>query len=97
MRASAVVAFPVFLFGLLLLGQPPRAWGGGSSEAAGPERGKLLVKEGRIIPASAIRIDSYVSEIDYDYPDPTAEIDVTLHSTGSRRFIWCSCSTSAAP
>ena len=51
---------------------------GGSGEAAGMDRAKHLTGQGGIVKPEDILIDSYISQIDYGYPDPEGDLGVTL-------------------
>ncbi len=45
--------------------------GGQAEGAASATRGKYLAAQGIIIPPEEVKIDSYIAQIDYDYPKPT--------------------------
>ena len=55
-------------------------WGGGQAEMAAPERGEYLAGKGIIIPPEEIYEDSYVSAVDYQYPDPDGSFGVRFYS-----------------
>jgi len=73
-------------FLVIFLFAPLTVWCGGAAEAAEAEasagggRGKYLAGQGIIIPSSEVHVNSYVASIDYNYPDPTEELGVTLYS-----------------
>lgn len=55
-------------------------WAGGEGEMATVERGEYLAGKGIIIPAEEIFEDSYVSAVDYGYPDPEGSFGVRFHA-----------------
>jgi DNA-binding beta-propeller fold protein YncE len=67
-----------FIMGCQLL------WAGGKKEAMEPERAEYLATRGRITPAEEIYEDSYVSSIDFQYPDPEGSFGVRFYS-GNRQ------------
>jgi len=77
--------FPLrcFLIAILLLALPFFLPAGGSQEESG-DRGKYMAEQGNILPADEVRIDSYISQINYRYPDPAGDLGVTLY-TGHRQ------------
>ncbi len=67
----------VFLFLVL----PLLTWAGGASEGgASQTRGRYLAGRGVIIPPSEIHVESYISQIDYTYPDPETDLGINLYS-----------------
>lgn len=65
---------------LVVVLQPAAA--GGSEESA--DRGEYVAESGGIISPDEIRVHSYVSQIDYYYPDPEGLIGVTLQTSHAR-------------
>jgi hypothetical protein len=53
--------------GVLLIA---RAFAGGSAEGSGSNRGTFLTRGGYIIPPEDVKIESYISQNDYNYPLP---------------------------
>lgn len=67
--------------GLLYLFIAIPLWSAGQSEAGGSQsRGKYLVDQGRIIPASEIHVDSYIAQVNYNYPAPAEDVGVSFLS-----------------
>jgi DNA-binding beta-propeller fold protein YncE len=62
----------IIVAGLLLMiaGHAQMAWAGGMKEKESVDRGEYMVAKGRIIPPQEIYEDSYVSALDFQYPDP---------------------------
>ena len=57
------------------------AWCGGATESStSSDRGKAVAESGRIIPPEEVRVDSYISEIDFGYPHPSGDFGITLLS-----------------
>ena len=77
MKRMLVVCIPLIM-GCQLL------WAGGQKEMAEPERAEYLAARGRITPAEEIYEDSYVSSIDFQYPDPEGSFGVRFYS-GNRQ------------
>jgi sugar lactone lactonase YvrE len=78
MKRMLIVCIP-FIMGCHLL------WAGGAAEKAmEPERAEYLAARGRITPAEEIYEDSYVSSIDFQYPDPEGSFGVRFYS-GNRQ------------
>ncbi len=71
------------LIAAILIVLPSILWAGGASEESA-DRGQYLAGQGKIIPAEEIKIDSYISQIDYRYPDPEGDLAVNLY-TGHRQ------------
>ena len=66
---------------IFLVVSGPLLWAGGAMEAeAAVERGEYLAGKGIIIPAEEIFENSYVSAVDYQYPDPEASFGVQFYS-----------------
>lgn len=78
-RTVSILAFLV-LFLPFCAGpfSPPGIMAGGSQEAAGMDRAGYLAGQQRIIRPEEVRIDSYISGVDYGYPDPEGDVGVTL-------------------
>ncbi len=57
---------------------------GGAQESASADRGEYVAESGQIIAPDEIHIHSYVSRIDFDYPDPTDSIGITIQSSHQR-------------
>ncbi len=55
------------------------AWSGGAKEESA-DRGKYVAGQGKIIPPDEIHIDSYIAQIDYQYPPPKTELGVTMQA-----------------
>jgi Mg-chelatase subunit ChlD len=55
------------------------AWSSSAKEESA-DRGKYVAEQGKIIPPEEIHIDSYIAQIDYQYPNPETEVGVTLHA-----------------
>jgi TolB-like protein len=72
---------------VLLLAVALPGYGGGASEgAASSTRGEYLAGKGIIIPPKDIYPDSYIAQIDYDYPDPApAPVGLTVRA-GNRQI-----------
>ena len=72
----------IFIITILfvILTPPLLRAGSAKEEAASAERGKYLARSGIIIPPEEVYIDSYISHINYYYPEPEAEFGVTLYS-----------------
>jgi hypothetical protein len=66
--AAAALVFPAFLEA------------GGAAEESESSRGVYVAAQGQIIPPAEIDIGSYISSVDYGYPDPPGEFGVTLYS-----------------
>ena len=47
---------------------------GGGSEAESSARGEYLASRGIIIPPKDVYPESYIAQIDYDYPDPNDDL-----------------------
>jgi len=74
------VVFTLFLFAAILITAIPN-WAGGASEGgASQTRGRYLAGRGVIIPPSDIHVESYISQIDYTYPDPETDLGINLYS-----------------
>jgi len=58
---------------------PSLAWPGAAKEESA-DRGKYVAEKGNIIPPQEIHIDSYIAQINYQYPYPESEVGVTLHA-----------------
>ena len=68
---------------VLILGAPAVLQAGGAEEAASAgsaSRGIYLAGLGVIIPPDEVHINSYIAQIDYEYPDPAGDLGVTLYS-----------------
>ena len=67
---------------VLILGAPALIWAGGAEEAAAgsASRGIYLAGQGVIIPPEEVHINSYIAQIDYNYPDPVEEVGISLYS-----------------
>jgi hypothetical protein len=72
-----------FLFFLLTVDVSLLAAGGQEEAAASSGLGEYLAESGKIIPASDVRINSYIAKIDYNYPRPEKDLSVTFVSGGS--------------
>jgi DNA-binding beta-propeller fold protein YncE len=72
----------VFLLLIIIAGQ--MAWPAGEKEKVAVERGEYIVAKGRIIPPDEIYEDSYVSAVDFQYPDPEEAFGVRFFS-GNRQ------------
>ncbi len=72
---------------VLLLAIALPGYGGGAGEgAASSTRGEYLAGKGIIIPPKDIYPDSYIAQIDYDYPDPApAPVGLTVR-VGNRQI-----------
>ena len=69
------------IFAFLFLIMPVLIWAGGASEGgASQTRGRYLAGRGVIIPPSDIHVESYISQIDYTYPDPETDLGINLYS-----------------
>jgi len=73
----------VILIAAILISLPATLWSGGASEESA-DRGQYLAGQGQIIPSEEIKIDSYISQIDYRYPDPEGDLGGNLY-TGHRQ------------
>ncbi|HUV07061.1 MAG TPA: VWA domain-containing protein, partial [Spirochaetia bacterium] len=66
---------------IILIAGTVSLWAGGQAEgAASATRGKYLAGKGIIIPPAEIHADSYISQIDFNYPEPSTDLGVTLYS-----------------
>lgn len=66
---------------LLLILIPAVVFGNSNEEAASTStRGKYLSENGNIIPPSEVRINSYISHVDYSYPQPNEGIGITFET-----------------
>ena len=67
---------------VLILSAPTLIWAGGAKEAAAgsASRGIYLAGQGVIIPPEEVHINSYIAQIDYNYPDPVEEVGISLYS-----------------
>ena len=70
---------------LLLLIVPAAVRAGGQQEAASADRAKYVVEQGRIVVPDEIQIDSYISSINYMYPDPSGDLGISLY-TGHKQI-----------
>ncbi|MBN2551662.1 MAG: VWA domain-containing protein, partial [Spirochaetales bacterium] len=79
------VAAAVVLLAIALTGLP--GFCGGEAEAADSSaRGEYLASRGIIIPPKDVYPESYIAQIDYDYPDPSPDpVGLTVH-TGNRQI-----------
>jgi Ca-activated chloride channel family protein len=68
----------ILIIGILSV-LPSLAWPGAAKEESA-DRGKYVAEQGNIITPQEIQIDSYIAEIDYQYPYPKTEVGVTLHA-----------------
>jgi len=68
---------------LFLSSVPPTIFGAGAAEESA-DRGEYLAESGQIIAPDEIHIHSYVARTDFDYPDPTGSIDITVQSSHQR-------------
>ena len=68
----------VFIIGILII-LPLFIWAGGSKEESA-DRGKYVAGQERIISPDELNIDSYISQINYQYPDPKRDLSVTLYA-----------------
>jgi uncharacterized protein YegL len=68
----------ILIIGILSI-PPSLAWPGAAKEESA-DRGKYVAEQGNIIPPEEIHIDSYIAQIDYQYPYPETEVGVTLHA-----------------
>lgn len=60
-------------------------FGAGAAESAGSaSRGAYLAGEGIIIPPEEVYVDSYIAQIDYEYPDPSAAVGVSLFNSNEQ-------------
>ena len=57
---------------------------GGAQESASADRGEYVAESDQIIAPDEIHIHSYIARIDFDYPDPTDSIDITIQSSHQR-------------
>lgn len=76
-----------YLYLVLFICVSLMVWAGGEQEIS-PSRGKYLVQRGRIVPPEEIIESSYISAVDYHYPDPENPEDaigVRLYS-GNRQL-----------
>jgi hypothetical protein len=55
-------------------------WSGGGQEGVGATRGKYLAGKGIIVPSEEVRVESYISSVDYRYPVPRGPLGVYLYS-----------------
>jgi len=80
-RKILVTLFPfaVMLVAVMLVAAIPN-WAGGAAEGgASQTRGRYLAGRGVIIPPSEIHVESYISQIDYTYPDPETDLGISLY------------------
>jgi uncharacterized protein YegL/TolB-like protein len=83
MKANTIAAMVVLLT-VALPGLP--GFCAGEAEAESSARGEYLASRGIIIPPKDIYPESYIAQIDYDYPDPSpAPLGLTVH-TGNRQI-----------
>jgi TolB-like protein len=84
MKQNTLAAI-VVLLGIALPGLP--GFCAGEAEAADSSaRGEYLASRGIIIPPKDIYPESYIAQIDYDYPDPSPDpVGLTVH-TGNRQI-----------
>jgi Ca-activated chloride channel family protein len=77
---------PALLVGLVAAGS---TFAAGAAEAAASSsgRGRYLAGQGVIIPPEEVRVDSYIASIDYHYPDPSADVGITLREGNQQYFI----------
>lgn len=68
----------VFIIAILII-LPLSIWAGGSKEESA-DRGKYVAGQERIISPDELNIDSYISQINYQYPDPERDLSVTLYA-----------------
>lgn len=62
------------------------AFAGGQEEAAASAtRGKYLAGRGVIVPPHEVHVNSYIAQIDYNYPNPERPVGITLIS-GNRQI-----------
>ena len=74
------VAYALFLLAAILIAVVP-SWAGGAAEGgASQTRGRYLAEKDVIIPPSEIHMESYISQIDYIYPDPETDLGISLYS-----------------
>jgi hypothetical protein len=55
-------------------------WAAGASEEVGTARTEYLARRGIVTPPGEIIIDSFISSVDYHYPDPEGDLGVTVYS-----------------
>lgn len=67
----------IFIFLLLLISSIPLTAGGAQESS---DRGEYLAAQGGIIPPDEVRVDSYISKINYHYPDTADPLGVTFLS-----------------
>lgn len=67
----------LILFCLLVL-ESIYSNGGSEAAAASEGRGRYLAGEGLIIPPEEVIVDSYIAQVDYQYPAPINEVGLSL-------------------
>lgn len=80
-KKNNLKCFFLFLFFLI----SPLIWSGGEADASGSDMAEYLSAQGMVIPAEDIRISSYISQLDYNYPRPDKNLSVSLVS-GNKFF-----------
>jgi uncharacterized protein YegL len=70
----------ILLLSVAAVFQPARLTAGGASQESESSRGLYVAGQGQIIPPDQIDIGSYISSVDYNYPDPSGEFGITLYS-----------------
>ncbi len=70
----------VLMFFLCLIVISSPLWASGAKEESSAFRGVYLAKRGIIIPQDEIDEDSFISSVDFRYPDPDSPFGVWLHS-----------------
>ena len=77
------VCLAAILVGLVVAGG---VFAGGAAEgAASSSRGRYLAGQGVIVPPEEVRVDSFIASIDYHYPDPAADVGISLRS-GNQQY-----------
>ena len=75
------------VFILIVVIHVQMAWaGGGYKEKESVDRGEYMVAKGRIIPPQEIYEDSYVSQLDFQYPDPEKGSFAVRFFAGNRQI-----------
>ena len=82
MKWCASAQYVVILVWLIVL--PASLVAAAGQEEASADRGEYVAESGQIIPADEVHVHSYVSRIDYGYPDPSGPIGITMQTSHSR-------------
>lgn len=71
MKVVKLVCFLIFF--------SPLIWAGGKEEAMSLARSEYLARRGIIAPADEVEIESFISALDFNYPDPEGELGIYLY------------------